>query len=98
MFSVSSHGRYGNLVSEEMLRGRVGCSAVGGGGLAEVRALVDRKWGGLAALRCVVLCVGGNDVSRRRGGVQVSVVVCVVHDYIFICWIHYHYYRIYPIL
>jgi hypothetical protein len=61
-------------MSEEMLRGRVGCSAVGGGGLAEVRALVDRKWGGLEALRCVVLCVGGNDVSRRRGGVQVRAV------------------------
>jgi hypothetical protein len=78
MFSVSSHGRYGNLVSEEMVQGRVGCSAVGGGGLEEVRALVNRKWGGLEALRCVVLCVGGNDVSRRRGGVQVSAVICMV--------------------
>jgi hypothetical protein len=78
MFSVSSHGRYGNLVSEEMVRGRIGCSAVGGGGLEEVRALVNRKWGGLEALRCVLLCVGGNDVSRRRGGVQVSAVICMV--------------------
>jgi hypothetical protein len=56
-------------VSEEMVHGRVGCSAVGGGGLEEVRALVNRKWGGLDALRCVVLCVGGNEVSRRRGEV-----------------------------
>jgi hypothetical protein len=57
-----------------MLRGRIGCSAVGGGGLAAVRALVDQKWGDLAGLWCVVLCVGGNDVSRRRGGVQVRAI------------------------
>jgi hypothetical protein len=57
-----------------MLSGRIGCSAVGGGGLAEVRALVDRKWGDLAGLRCVVLCVGGNNISKRRGGVQVRAI------------------------
>jgi hypothetical protein len=67
------------MMEEGMLQGRIGCSAVGGGGCAEVRKLVDRKWGALAGLRCVVLCIGGNDVARRRGGVQVRV---NMYDYV----------------
>jgi hypothetical protein len=30
-------------MGEDILSGCIGCSAVGGGGLAEVRALVDRR-------------------------------------------------------
>jgi hypothetical protein len=68
---VSSHGRYGCLLKSELLEGRIGCSAIGGGGCAEVKKVVDRKWGHLSHLGCIVLCVGGNDAARRCGGVQV---------------------------
>jgi hypothetical protein len=70
---VSSHGRYGCLLNEGMLEGRIGCSAIGGGGCAEVKRVVERKWGALSRLQCIVLCIGGNDAAKRRGGVQVRV-------------------------
>jgi hypothetical protein len=53
------------------LDGRLGCSAIGGGGCTEVKRVVERKWGELSWLQCIVLCVGGNDAAKRRGGVQV---------------------------
>jgi hypothetical protein len=51
-----------------MLEGRIGCTVVGGGGCAEVKQVVERKWGALAGLQCVVLCIGGNETSRWRAG------------------------------
>jgi hypothetical protein len=62
---VSSHGRYGCLMQSEMLGARIGCSAIGGGGCAEVKRVVERKWGHLSRLSCIVLCVGGNDAAKR---------------------------------
>jgi hypothetical protein len=56
---------------DEMLDGRIGCSAIGGGGCAEVKRVVERKWGELSRLQCIVLCVGGNDAAKRHSGVQV---------------------------
>jgi hypothetical protein len=44
--------------------------------------VVERKWGALAGLQCIVLCIGGNDAAKRRGGVQVR--VCM-HDYVIAC-------------
>lgn len=48
----------------------MGCSSISGGGVEEVKCVVERKWGALRTVECVVLLIGGNDATRMRDGVQ----------------------------
>ena len=69
---MSSHGRESKFMEVAMVeKVGVGCTAVSGGGCDEVWEVVARKWGQMAAVKGIVLQVGGNDIAVKKDGVQV---------------------------